>query len=570
MNIAIYSRVSTVIQAKKGLSLDEQIRKGIELCEKYGYSYEIFKDAGFSGNLSISERPGLNDLFNRLTDQDLKSKSKSVKRIDGVFATAIDRLSRNEAHSFAIKSTLIQKDIKYFEIGGEKDLKDKTTNLMVGVEMLLANFERNRTVERVLRGLEESVIRGRVNSGSMQNYGYRKGDDKLLIIDEVEAVIVNEIFEMSLKGMGVKRICNELNERGIPTKRMVGDKVITMQVRSKKKDHFIWRDAVVYRILTNSIYKGERNFRGKKYPSPIIVDPILFDSVQIELKRRKHFVNTKNKHFYLLKGLIICGKCTGRYFGKKRDDLSDNQYTCGSQRYKSEFCGNRGINIDKLNDFVWKSLLKLPEDLRIHSIDDKDKYSSGILKKIKQLEDKKFKNDKAIEVFKRLVLLGDSTFNEFEKDVVIAVKENEKITDQIRLSRLQLSKISNQETLINHLEEKFDSLKNIDINDADKQSLIRAYVHTILIQWVPKINQHIISIDFVLDNKSELMYEKTIEVKYNKSGWRFDENEIVYRFRKLTHQVKVKNEGQPNQRIEISENQEGFGMRLNDKNYKED
>ena len=32
--------------------------------------------AGLSGNLSISERPGLNDLFNRLTDQDLKSKSK--------------------------------------------------------------------------------------------------------------------------------------------------------------------------------------------------------------------------------------------------------------------------------------------------------------------------------------------------------------------------------------------------------------------------------------------------------------------------------------------------------------
>jgi DNA invertase Pin-like site-specific DNA recombinase len=570
MNIAIYSRVSTVIQAKKGLSLDEQIRKGIELCEKYGYSYEIFQDAGLSGNLSISERPGLNDLFNRLTDQDLKSKSKSIKRIDGVFATAIDRLSRNEAHSFAIKSTLIQKDIKYFEIGGEKNLKDKTTNLMVGVEMLLANFERNRTVERVLRGLEESVIRGRVNSGSMQNYGYGKGDDKLLIIDEVEAVIVNEIFVMSLKGMGVKRICNDLNARGIKTKRMVGDKVITMHVRSKKKDHFIWRDAVVYRILTNSIYKGERNFRGKKYPSPIIVDPILFDSVQTELKRRKHFVNTKNKHFYLLKGLIICGKCTGRYFGKKRDDLSDNQYTCGSQRYKSEFCGNRGINIDKLNDFVWKSLLQLPNDLRIYSIDDKDKYSKGILKKIKQLEDKKFKNDKAIEVFKRLVLLGDSTYNEFEKDVVIAVKENEKITDQIRLSRLQLSKISNQETLINHLEEKFDSLKNIDVNDGDKQSLIRAYVHAILIKWVPKINQHIISIDFVLDNKSELMYEKTIEVKYNKSGWRFDENEIVYRFRKLTHQVKVKNEGQPNQRIEISENQEGFGMRLNDKNYNED
>jgi site-specific DNA recombinase len=569
MHIAIYSRVSTIIQAKKGLSLDEQLRKGIEFCETNGFSYELFKDSGYSGNLSITERPALNELFTRITDQDSKNNSNNVKRIDGIFATAIDRISRNEAHSFAIKSTLIQKEIKYFEISGEKDLKDKTTNLMVGVEMLLANFERSRTTERVLRGLEESVIKGRVNSGSMQNYGYTKGKDKLLIIDEKESEIVNEIYLMSLKGMGAKKISNELNSRGVPTKRMQKEKVIKMKVRSIDKDVFLWRDAVIYRILTNSIYKGERMFRGKIYPAPVIIEPNLFDAVQIELKKRKHFVNTKTKYFYLLKGLIICGKCESRFFGKKRDDLSDNQYTCGSQRNKSEFCGNRGINIDKLNDFVWRSLLSLPNDLRNYSVDDKDKYSKEIIKKIKQLEHKKSINDKAIEVFRRLVLIGDSINTEFEKDIVKTIKINENIVQQIRMAKVQLSEISNQENIIKHLEDNLVLFHEDEISDIDKQSLIRIYVKRILVVWTPKINQHIISIDFILDNKSELMYEKIIEIKYNKSGWRYNENDLTYRFRKLSHNLKVKGMDTSEQKIEIDINTEGLGVRLNDEKYKE-
>jgi hypothetical protein len=52
----------------------------------------------------------------------------------------------------------------------------------------------------------------------------------------------------------------------------------------------------------------------------------------------------------MLKGLIVCPVCGMRFYGRKRVDLSDNQYICCSQRLKN-FCGNRGMNIDKMNNF---------------------------------------------------------------------------------------------------------------------------------------------------------------------------------------------------------------------------
>ena len=61
---------------------------------------------------------------------------------------------------------------------------------------------------RIKRGLERSVSEGNVGGGSMVNYGYKKGLTKKLEIDEKESEVVKKIFQLSLEGMGVKRISN--------------------------------------------------------------------------------------------------------------------------------------------------------------------------------------------------------------------------------------------------------------------------------------------------------------------------------------------------------------------------
>ena len=70
-------------------------------------------------------------------------------------------------------------------------------------------------------------------------------------------------------------------------------------------------------------------------------------------------------------------------YGRKRIDLSDNQYICSSQRYSKKYCGNRGINIDKIEKRMINSIINLPIDYTdfIESIYSKE-YKSNTKKTI--------------------------------------------------------------------------------------------------------------------------------------------------------------------------------------------
>ena len=69
MRIALYCRVSTLLQFEKGNSIDEQKKRLQAYCESRGWeNFEFFVDAGYSG--SNMERPALQDLIQRITEFD--------------------------------------------------------------------------------------------------------------------------------------------------------------------------------------------------------------------------------------------------------------------------------------------------------------------------------------------------------------------------------------------------------------------------------------------------------------------------------------------------------------------
>src|SRR5574344_2138218 len=102
--------------------------------------------------------------------------------------------------------------------------------------------------------------------------------------DDDESYIVQQIFDLYLKGNGTPEICNILNKVSVPT-------------RSGKK----WVDGVIYGILTNPIYIGQRRrkkseeiIEGRKttkkeyeliYQEQLkIIEPEVFEKVQKLLK----------------------------------------------------------------------------------------------------------------------------------------------------------------------------------------------------------------------------------------------------------------------------------------------
>jgi site-specific DNA recombinase len=566
MKVGIYCRVSSEEQRLKGISLRDQESRGIEYCNANGYEYEIFSDGGYSGEIQISDRPALFSLLQKSELVKNKNLGYLEREIDSIYITDFDRLSRNEETGLILKNHFIVNKIRFIENGKVVDLNDSTQNLIISIKNSLSSYETKKLRERIKRNLERGVIEGRVGGGLL-TYGYRRGENKQLEIDEYESDIVKYVFRLSIQGNGTKVIANKLNEEGIKTKRMLlGDS--PLKVKGEQKEIFIWRDSVVYKMLNNTIYKGERNFKGKIYNSPSIISKDEFDLSQRLMKDRKHFKDTTNKYFYLLKGLIICPRCNNRFYGRKREDLSDNQYICCSQRY-SEFCGNRGINIDRLNTIVWDSLLNLPEDIKSLVDDDKTSYIKKLKNNITKLKEEIQINSQKINKLLDLFTENDKSIKYAKNKIDNLAKGIEVSENLLRLRLKELNLVSNYSEIIFHLKQNLKPFKKKSIDDLSKQNLIRIYIKSIVVNWHQSLQKHIILIDYSLSNQSEIMYEKTIELNYKKNGWRYDADGLEYKFRKLSNKIVVKKDGEDIKQITISENESSFSIKLNDNEYSE-
>ena len=512
MNIGIYARVSTQKQAEKGISIEDQIRRGKDYCHKNKYTYEIFKDEGYSGDLPIEERPALTKLFEKIF---LKKKE-----IDGIFVVDFDRLTRNVKEALTIREILIENDVQLLELGGVVNLKDPTQELLLGIKGLLGAFERKKTIVRIKRTFETSVLQGKALGGKLTNYGYTKDENKILVIEPNEAKIVKRIYKLSLEGNGTKKIAETLNKEGVPTKRMnLGG--AKLKVRETTKRKFIWRDAVIHKILVNPIYKGERHFRDLIIQCPAIIDESVFDAVQESLKKRTNFKDTTYKYFYLLKGLLVCAKCSNKFYGRKREDLSDNQYICLSQRYRSEFCGSRGINITKLEDWVWDSIMSLPLDLKKAlkmRVNEQQVQSRNRV--IEELQQNIIEFEKEADLILSLFREKGSQNNRFTKKRLTEIeKEITEIEKQIQKLERQNIKSEQEVEILTFLNDKLSPLKKGKVTNEKKQSIARALINQIKIFWDEENLQHQIQINYKFDKHSEILLTKNLTLTYKKMGY---------------------------------------------------
>jgi site-specific DNA recombinase len=531
--LGIYVRVSTIHQVD-GVSVDSQIRKGIECHTKNGYTnYEIFQELPKSGELSLKDRPQLKRLFDKIENG----------TIHGVSIYSIARLSRgDDSLNNLLKSTIIKSGAELFEDGNKINLKDLGEELMVDFKFLMSRFERNTTKKRVKDNMKQIVLNGRIFGGPMLPFGYKKGENKELLIDENESVIVKKIYQYCIKGFGTKVISNKLNDEKIPTKRNSVSKGY-MKVKGQRKTNFLWRDSVVYRILTNPIYKGKRTFKGEQLDTPktMIVESSVFDKVQEILKKRKHNVNTKKKYVYQLKGLLKCQKCGNRLYGRKREDLSDNQYICSSQRHKNEFCGLRGLNIDFWDNFVWKTIFQLPKGVeecltKLSEKENLQKQKDDILELEKEIIELKNKRESLIDTLSNPELKTKSTIikrlNEIELNI-------ELVEERRRSRKKMISYMNDKKVIIDHIKNIVNEIKSKkSTTELEKQMIFQTLINRIVVDWDSNKLCHVVLIEYSIDKLTNFLLTNESVVDYKKWGYSFrkikiEDNFNIYRVLKL-------------------------------------
>lgn len=132
--------------------------------------------------------------------------------------------------------------------------------------------ERKLDYKAVRRAIETHGKAGSPNGflDFTRPYGYEMRDGALKVRPE-EAKTVGVIFEMYQKGMGIAKICKELNGAKIPTK-------------TGKE----WASQTVANILRNPLYAGfTRDTGALRHGSHRpIVDSEIFSDVQVAMERR--------------------------------------------------------------------------------------------------------------------------------------------------------------------------------------------------------------------------------------------------------------------------------------------
>ena len=204
LRVAAYCRVST--------ELEEQA-SSIELQERH-YSRFIsgnpnWENAGIfserATGLNLKERP----VFRRMITQCRR------KKIDLILTKSISRFGRNtldmlrslrELHSLGIEVYFEQENMW---------LNEQRMQVLLTACCAFAQAESEDMSRNIKWGIKRGFEKGTSGYAEFVCFGYKRGDDGRLVIDEPDAEIVRKMFEMRAAGYSLGTISNWLYENKI-------------------------------------------------------------------------------------------------------------------------------------------------------------------------------------------------------------------------------------------------------------------------------------------------------------------------------------------------------------------
>jgi DNA invertase Pin-like site-specific DNA recombinase len=195
-----YVRVSTAGQAESGLSIEAQRSKIEAYCGLYDLELvEIIVDAGESAK--SLKRPGIDRLLSAV----------AAGSLDGVVVAKLDRLTRSMRDLHRLLEEVFSK-VELHSVAEKVDTSSAAGRLVLNVLMSVAEWEREAIGERTATALKAKKARG--EKVGRAPYGFRWEDGEL-VKDETEQKTVAVIKELRSRGLTLRAIKGEIEERGL-------------------------------------------------------------------------------------------------------------------------------------------------------------------------------------------------------------------------------------------------------------------------------------------------------------------------------------------------------------------
>jgi len=341
MRAVIYPRISKEDQS--AYSLEGQIFECKKYIEEKGYTLgEIYVEDGYSAK--NMKRPALQRMLVDLAN----------KKFDIIVIWRLDRLTRDTLDGLNMVIVLFRpKGVEFASVTEDIDTSTPDGMMMFTIRLSMAQNEREKIAERSSMGQVTRAKTGKRNT-SAKPYGYNVGEGLSLSINEEEAEIVRDIFNMYVSGFGREKIARYLN--GIPVPSPRGS---------------IWFELIIGNILKNPVYKGATHYKRKQDAEEkrivvpnmheAIISPGMWDLAQtIRARRRDNDMNMSSYEFPF-STIVKCGECGRSYHGKLKSKnhpgTRTSNYRC-SGKYRQMSCKASDIADSKLTvlflDFIKK------------------------------------------------------------------------------------------------------------------------------------------------------------------------------------------------------------------------
>lgn len=362
-------------------------------------------------------------------------------------------------------------------------------------------------------------------------FGYIKGEDGTLMVDEDTAPMVALIFQLCAAGNGPGKIARTLKEQGLPTPGTVEFQRTGRTRNYHPDDPCGWTSDTVAGILGQDAYLGQTtNFKTTRVSYKVkktvanppekqvtfpntheaIIDRETWDMVQkIRSQRRRP---TKMGEMGMFSGMAFCADCGSKLYHCRCGSYSYEQesYTCSKYRTRHG-CSAHFIRAVVLEQLVLQNLQRVVA----YAQEDEDEFVRGVMEnKLSAQVAEQEQAKRLLEKNQRRVVELDAIVQRLYEDSITG-----KLTEE-RFAKLSAAYEQEQADLNRSIEELTATVTEAESQTVNVQSflkIVRKYTHpekltpAMLREFVEKVVVH-------APDKSSGHRVQRIDVHYNFIG----------------------------------------------------
>ena len=361
IRVAAYCRVSTDLEEQND-SFELQKRHYTQLiCSTPGWHLVgIYADQGITGT-QRSQRMGFQRMMRHC--EELK--------IDRILCKSISRFARNTMDLLDTVRILKEQNISViFEKEGI-DTLSLQSEFVLSTIAAIAQEESRSISENMIWSFKKRFEQGIPVFKRILGYNIEgKGVKGRITINEEEAVIVREIYDLALKGISYIEIARKMMRKGYKTVRggseWTIDSVKGILINERYTGDVLCQKTYTVDYLS---HKCKRNFGEspqyfiENHHSSIISHEV-YEAVQKSVVKTKTG-KTRKRNIYPLTGRVICGKCGATYH---RYYCSNNAtWRCSRSLKKSQLCNAERIRDAHLERIMLKGF-EMRYDLKDNNV----------------------------------------------------------------------------------------------------------------------------------------------------------------------------------------------------------